>query len=55
MKEFIMLNILICAVTGDLLDYKIRNPVIIAGWAAGIFSNAFQAGFLVYSILYFAL
>lgn len=45
MKEFIMLNILICAVTGDLLDYKIRNPVIIAGWAAGIFFNAFSSGF----------
>lgn len=47
-KEFIMLNILICAVAGDLLDYKIRNPVIIAGWAAGICINTVTAG--VYGI-----
>ncbi len=50
MKEFVMLNILICAVAGDLLDYKIRNHVIIAGWAAGICFNAFSSG--CYGIFY---
>ncbi|MCI9079680.1 MAG: hypothetical protein HFH68_12315 [Lachnospiraceae bacterium] len=50
MKEFIMSNILICAVAGDLLDYKIRNPVIIAGWAAGICFNSFSNG--VYGIFH---
>ncbi len=50
MKEIVMLNILIFAVAGDLLDYKIRNPVIIAGWTAGICINAYSDMF--YGIFY---
>ena len=53
MKELIMLNIFIFAVAGDLLDYKIRNPVIVAGWAAGIWVNAVTTGFHgIYSTIF---
>lgn len=49
MKEFIMSNIFICAVAGDLWDYKIRNPVIIAGWITAVCLNTVANGF--YGIL----
>lgn len=49
MKEFIMLNVFICAVAGDLWDYKIRNPVIIAGWVTALCLNTVTNGF--YGIL----
>lgn len=45
MKEFIMLNILVYAVAGDLWDCKIRNSIIVTGWLAGIFINTFTNGF----------
>ncbi|HBA97465.1 MAG TPA: hypothetical protein DCZ23_05090 [Lachnospiraceae bacterium] len=44
MKEFIMLNVFICTVTSDLQNYKIRNPVITAGWIAGICLNFISSG-----------
>lgn len=44
MKEIIMLSIFLCAVISDLQDYKIRNPVIIAGWTAGILINFITYG-----------
>lgn len=44
MKEFIMLNVFACAVISDLQDYKIKNPVILAGWIAGICMNFISYG-----------
>lgn len=44
MREFIMLNIFICTTVSDLQEYKIRNPVIVAGWAAGICLNFISNG-----------
>lgn len=49
MKEFIMLNVFICAVAGDLWDYKIKNHVIIAGWVTAVCLNTITNGF--YGIL----
>lgn len=48
MREFIMLNVFICTVISDIQNHKIRNPVILAGWAAGICINIMQYG--VYSV-----
>lgn len=50
MKEFIMLNIFICAVVSDLWDYKIRNPIIITGWVTGVFINTVTYG--IYGMAY---
>lgn len=44
MREFIMLNVFICTAVSDLQNYKIRNSVILAGWAAGICINILQSG-----------
>jgi len=44
-----MLIVFICASISDLQDYKIRNSVITAGWAAGICLNFISGG--LYGIL----
>ncbi len=44
MKEFIMLNVFICTSISDLQDFKVRNPIIIAGWSAGICLNFISDG-----------
>lgn len=44
MKEFIMLNVFICTTISDLKEYKIQNPVIVAGWIAGICLNFISNG-----------
>lgn len=44
MKEFIMLNILICSGISDLRDYKITNSTIVLGWAAGLCLNCMSDG-----------
>lgn len=46
MKEFIMLNVFICTGISDLQNCKIRNPVIIAGWIAGICLNFISNGLI---------
>lgn len=39
-----MLNVFICASVSDLQNYKIRNPIIVAGWVAGICLNFISNG-----------
>ncbi len=44
MREFVMLNVLICAGLSDMWEYKVKNPIIVLGWILGIFIHFMSDG-----------
>ncbi len=44
MGEIVMVNVLIFAGLSDLMDYKIRNPIIVFGWISAICLRMWQTG-----------